>query len=85
MFRDGRMAIYRWSLMPPSDLLMRIPDALLSGVAFICQPDPDGIGEPHYAGTAFLVAIPSEVDAGMKYNYIVRRRMSRMRWATIFI
>jgi hypothetical protein len=57
MFCDGRMATERWSLLRPSDLLMRIPNALLNGVAFICQPDPDGIDPPHYAGTAFVVSI----------------------------
>lgn len=52
----------RYSLCPPKDGLMRIPETLLNTTIFLGGKDEHG--QLHYRATAFLVGMPSKINIG---------------------
>jgi hypothetical protein len=62
----------RWSLGPPQDWLMRIPDYLLQSVCFIGVMPPNA--DPYWGGTAFFVGMPVEDAPEFHSTYLVTAR-----------
>jgi hypothetical protein len=75
MFLDTRLGkTPRWFLSHPKDWNMRIPEVFLTCTVFLGRLIEAGSRSmPKYAGTGFLVWVPSSID-GIKYLYLVTAR-----------
>jgi trypsin-like peptidase len=69
MYCDLRLyGTERWSLTPPEDAQMWIPQSITATVCFLCVEDK---GKMLYGGTAFFVSKEEEICPDLKWGYIV--------------